>query len=105
MEVRTISCSKKITAELAVNVDTIEYKPALGNESPSWSYVKLPLTIFVGDGSSYRGMIVVTKNNSSKKRWLSCIVFDVKSLTGNVSMMISNRLKTNVRFSHRELTS
>ena len=89
MEVRTISCSKKITAELAVNVDTIEYKPAQGDEDPSWSYFKLYFTIFVGDGSSYRGMILVTKNNSSRQKWLSCYVFDVKSLTGNVSMMIS----------------
>ena len=46
MEVRTISCSKKITAELAVNVDTIEYKTSSVHGNQEVFYV--PFTISVG---------------------------------------------------------
>ena len=78
MEVRTISCIKKITAELAINVDTIEYK----SSSIHGNSFELPFSISV-DGSNYHGTIVLNK------KYLFCYVYDVKSLTGNVSMMIS----------------
>ena len=79
MEVRTISCSKKITAELAINVDTIEYKYS----SIHGDSFELPFSISVGDGSNYHGEIVYDK------KYLFCYVYDVKDLTGKVSMMIS----------------
>ena len=78
MEVRTISCSKKITAELAINIDTIEYN----SSSIHGNSFELPFSISV-DGSNYHGTIVLNK------KYLFCYVYDVKSLTGNVSMMIS----------------
>ena len=78
MEVRTISCIKKITAELAINFDTIEYK----SSSIHGNSFELPFSISV-DGSNYHGTIVLNK------KYLFCYVYDVKSLTGKVSMMIS----------------
>ena len=84
MEVRTISWSKKVTVELAINVDTIEYK----NSIIHGDSFELPFSISdVGDGSDYHGQIVLVKK--SGKRYLSCYVYDVKDLTGNVSMMTS----------------
>ena len=84
MEVRTISWSKKITAKLSINVDTIEYK----NSRIHGESFELPFSISdVGDGSDYHGQIVLVKK--SGKRYLSCYVYDVKDLTGNVSMMTS----------------
>ena len=71
MEVRTISCSKKITAELAVNIDTIEYK----SSSIHGDSFELPFTISVGDGPKYNGKIVLDK------KYLFCYVYNVKSLT------------------------
>ena len=79
MEVRTISCSKKITAELAINIDTIEYH----SSSIHGNSFELPFSICVGDGSNYNGKIVLNK------KYLFCYVYNVKSLTGIVSMMIS----------------
>ena len=84
MEVRTISCSKVITAELAISVDTIEYKHSSVHDDEVF---ELPFTISVGDGLNYHGKILLWKRNS--KFPLDCYVYDVKSLTGNVSMMIS----------------
>ena len=74
MEVRTIA----VMAELAINVDTIEYK----SSSIHGNSFELPFSISV-DGSNYHGTIVLNK------KYLFCYVYDVKSLTGNVSMMIS----------------
>ena len=80
MEVRTIA----VMAELAINVDTIEYK----NSRIHGESFELPFSISdVGDGSDYHGQIVLVKK--SGKRYLSCYVYDAKDLTGNVSMMIS----------------
>ena len=84
--VRTISCSKKITAELAINVEgnTIEYKTSsLHGENDVF---ELPFTITVGDGLNYHGKIVLWKDFGHQ---LNCYVYDVKYLTGNVSMMVS----------------
>ena len=84
MEVQTISWSKKITAKLSINVDTIEYK----NSIIHGDSFELPFSISdVGDGSDYHGQIVLVKK--SGKRYLSCYVYDVKDLTGKVSMMTS----------------
>ena len=91
MEVRTISCSKKITAELAINVDTIEYM----NSSIHGKSFELPFSISVGDGSNYHGKIVLQR----KGLMLVCYVYDVKDLTGKVSMMISEE-----NFISKELT-
>ena len=82
MEVKTISWSKKITAELAINVDSIEYKTSSLHQGEVF---ELPFTISVGDGLNYHGKIALAKIG-----WLACYVYDVKSLTGNVSMKISN---------------
>ena len=82
MEVRTISSSKKITVELNVNVETIEYK-----HSPKYqrnSFV-LPFTIFLKDGTNYNGYVQVWENFQ-----IQLIILDVKSLNGTVSMMVSN---------------
>ena len=76
MEVRTISWSKKITAEIAINVDTIEHKDGVFEH---------PFTISGGDGSNYHGKIEHRRNH-----YLVCYVYDVESLTGSVSMVISN---------------
>jgi len=88
MEVRTISCSKKIKAELAINVDTIEYKTSSLHANKE--VFERPFTISVGDGSNYQGKIIIMKNTAIKSV-LACYVYDVKSLTGNVSMIISKR--------------
>ena len=87
MEVETISCNKKITAKLAINVNTIEYKTSSvhGDEE----VFELPFTISVGDGSNYHGKIVLFEKVRPDGRLL-CYVYDVKSLTGNISMMVSN---------------
>ena len=77
MEVRTISWSKRITAELAINIDTIEYNDQ--------QVFELSFTISGGDGSNYHGKIFYQKGDK-----LACYVDDVKSLTGYVSMTISN---------------
>ena len=79
MEVKTISGSKKITAELAINVDTIEYK----RSSIHGNSFELPFSIPVGDGSNYHGKIVYDK------RFLHCYVYGVKDLSGKGSMMTS----------------
>ena len=83
MEVRTISCSKKITAVLAINVDTIEFKYSSLHTGEAF---ELPFTIPVGDGSNYHGKILLWKDHT---KTLNCFVYDVKSLAGDVSMMIS----------------
>ena len=80
MEVKTISWNKTITAEIALNVDTIEYKDQ--------QVFELPFTIPGGDGSNYHGEI---KHRRSGR--LACYVNDVKSLTGSISMMISKGSK------------
>ena len=67
-----MSCSKKITAELAVNIDTIEYK----SSKIHGDRFVLPFSISVGDGSNYNGKIVLNK------KYLFCYVYNVKFLTG-----------------------
>ena len=54
MEVKTISWNKTITAEIALNVDTIEYKDQ--------QVFELPFTISGGDGSNYHGKIEQPRN-------------------------------------------
>ena len=94
MEVRTISCSKKITVELAINVETIEYK----SSSIHGHSFELPFSISVGDGSNYHGKIVFSKTTGN----LSCYIYDVKDLTGNISMTISQR-KTHISMYNKVL--
>ena len=94
MEVRTISCSKKITVELAINVETIEYK----SSSIHGHSFELPFSISVGDGSNYHGKIVFSKTTGN----LSCYIYDVKDLTGNISMTISQR-KTHIAMYNKVL--
>ena len=83
MEVETISCNKKITAKLAINVNTIEYKTSSIHGE---NVFELPFTITVGDGLNYHGKIVLWRDFQQR---LNCYVYDVKSLTGDVSMMVS----------------
>lgn len=82
MELKTISCSKKIMAELAINIDRIEYKDSSthGNKE----VFEFPFTISVDDGLDYHGKILLWKNHS-----LGFYVFDVKSLAGNLAIKIS----------------
>ena len=61
MDVRTISSSKTITAELNINVETIEYitdKKIFGGKN----YLELPFTIFLKDGTNYNGDVTVLEN-------------------------------------------
>ena len=81
---RKNSTTTTIEAELAIDVDTIEYKTSIfGRQSFRNSFV-LPFNISV-DGSNYYGKIVLQRDGM-----FACYVYGVKSLTGNVSMTISN---------------
>ena len=83
MEVKTISCCKIITAEVAVDIDKIKYKIShIHNTNEVFEY---PFTISVGDGLNYHGKIVLWRYFPI----LGCYVYNVKSLDGNVSMRIS----------------
>ena len=59
MEVRAVSSSKKITVELSINVDKIEYKEDESNQTLKCfrRFFVIPLS----DGTSYDGVLLIFK--------------------------------------------
>ena len=86
MDVRTISCNKKITVELEVNVDTIEYVPrdnAVNKKFENCFLLNFHIGLF--DGTSYAARIW----NWDFSKYIYLVVENVKSLTGTASIMVS----------------
>ena len=86
MEVRAVSSSKKITVELSINVDKIEYKVHVINQNLKCfrRFFVIPLS----DGTSYNGVLRVWKNHG-KNEGISLHIENAKVLSGTVSLMIS----------------
>ena len=82
MDVKTISSSKTITAELNINIETIEYKLNTSYQRKSFH---VPFTIFLEDGTNYKGYVSVWENLE-----IQLHIRDVKSLSGTVAIMVSN---------------
>ena len=80
MEVRAVSSSKKITVELSINVDKIEYKDDETNQNCFRRFFVIPLS----DGTSYDGVLWIWKNEA--------IILEIektKLWSGTVSLMVS----------------
>ena len=92
MAVRAISSSKKITVELDINVDKIEFKK--DEEGRHCSYHLFAISL--SDGTSYNGFIWILSSEEEGKpeHAIYLIIPSVKSLSGTVSLLVSKGLLT-----------
>ena len=81
MEVRAVSSSKKITVELSINVDKIEYKG--DEEHHNLKYFR-SFVIPLSDGTSYDGLLCIWKNQG-----IFLGIENATFLSATVSLMVS----------------
>ena len=87
MDIRAISSSKKITVEIAINVDKIEYKEeGLDRRNQNKKSFSRSFVVPLSDGTSYKGCIWIWEHEGSP---IHFSISNVKSLSGTASLMVS----------------
>ena len=84
MEVRTVSSSKKITVELSINVDKVEYKEDEHERNQNLKYFRRVFVIPLSDGTTYDGALLIFKNEG-----IFLHIDNATILSGTVSLMVS----------------
>ena len=90
MAVRAISSSKKITVELDINVEKIEYKKDENGIKFSQHNFVIPLS----DGTCYNGRIYIFIFGEELEHDIFLFIRNLKSLSGTVSLLVSKGLLT-----------